>query len=141
MIIIANALRFRHVPLHKPKGDDIEMAKYQNGNLSRLGQYAGGITVLGAVFFFFVRLEATVQQVDDLQRSNLQNRMTTIETRMTEIETQFCEGDNVRNLIHSYDLRIEAMLWNKAFKSPLPISQAFYPAIGRCQTEAITTSH
>lgn len=52
---------------------------------------------------------------------------------MIEIETQFCGNDVVRNLMHASDLRIQALLWNKSFPgSQLPISNAYYPAIGKC---------
>jgi hypothetical protein len=53
---------------------------------------------------------------------------------LVEVETQFCAEDAMRNLMHANDLRDFAMLWGKTMGSELPISNAFYPQIGRCQS-------
>jgi hypothetical protein len=62
---------------------------------------------------------------------------------LVEIETQFCAADTVRNLMHANDLRVESMLWQKAFdgQSQYPIVNAFYPRIGRCQNGGTVDGH
>ena len=52
---------------------------------------------------------------------------------LVEVETQFCAEDAMRNLMHANDLRDFSMLWNKSMGTDLPISNAYYPNIGRCQ--------
>lgn len=60
---------------------------------------------------------------------------------LIEIETQFCGQDNLRSQIHAQDLRIEAMLWKKLFGEEMPISNAFYARVGRCNGGSTTDSH
>ena len=48
---------------------------------------------------------------------------------LAEIETQFCASDSTRNLMHANDLRNIAVLWEKEFDRPYPITNAYYPTI------------
>lgn len=50
-------------------------------------------------------------------------------TSLREVETQFCAADQTRNLMHAYDMRVEALLWEKSFASRLPTDNAYYPTI------------
>lgn len=89
--------------------------------------------LVAGTFWFFVSLQSTADKVQKLDEAKLDSRLTKLETSMIEIETQFCGNDVVRNLMHANDLRIQAMLWNKTFPgSQLPISNAYYPTIGKC---------
>ncbi len=62
--------------------------------------------------------------------------MASIHRDLVEIETQFCAEDALRNLMHANDLRDFAMLWAKTMGGELPIANAYYPHIGRCQADA-----
>jgi hypothetical protein len=55
---------------------------------------------------------------------------------MVEIETQFCSEDAIRNLMHANDLRDFSVLWAKVMGGELPISNAYYPHVGRCEADA-----
>lgn len=66
--------------------------------------------------------------------NSLQAEQARVKAAMIEIETQFCAEDNTRNLTHANDLRLLAMLWKKGFGDDLPIGNAFYARIGRCQS-------
>lgn len=50
--------------------------------------------------------------------------------KLVEIETQFCASDIVRNLLHASDMRLQAMLWAKAYPGEkIPTDNAFYPRV------------
>jgi hypothetical protein len=130
----------------------VSEASPANGNGTKWwGTYApiaaAVFVVGGSIITFFVQigtLSFQVAQISDRQ-STIERRLSQLETKannsqvdraqirsdLREVETQFCEGDNVRNLMHANDMRIQAMLWGKAFGSPLPTDNAFYPFV--CQ--------
>lgn len=62
-----------------------------------------------------------------------------LSAKLVEIETQFCASDIVRNLIHAHDMRIQALLWTKAYSGEhMPTDNAFYPHICNRQSSTDT---
>ncbi len=55
--------------------------------------------------------------------------MSVIRRDLREIETQFRATDQIRNIMHANDMRVQAMLWKKSFGSEYPIDNAYYPTI------------
>lgn len=125
-----------------------------NGNGTKWwGTYApiaaAVVIIAGSIITFFVQigtLSYQMAQVSDRQTA-IERRVGNLETMannsqvdraglrsdLREIETQFCEADNVRNLMHANDLRAQAMLWEKTFGNIYPIDNTFYPFV--CQRE------
>lgn len=99
-----------------------------------------GFVILGAMFGLFMTATNAFTMA-----SSLQSRVATMETlihaneieisvqraQLTEIETQFRASDQVRNVMHANDLRVESMLWQKSFGTPYPIGNAYYPTIAQ----------
>lgn len=50
---------------------------------------------------------------------------------LTEIETQFRAEDETRNMMHLYDLRQIALLWEKVFGQRFPTDANYFPDIGK----------
>lgn len=65
--------------------------------------------------------------IDRIQ--SIRTEQTKLSAALTEIETQFCASDHVRNLMHANNMRMEAMLWHKAFGESMPTDNAYYPMI------------
>ena len=127
---------------------------HPNGNGAKWWQtwapVAGaGVIVGGSIITFFVQIGTLTFQVGQIntRQDSFERRLSRVEemangsqvdraqlrSDLREVETQFCEGDNVRNLMHANDLRIQSMLWNKVFASEYPTANAFYPFV--CQRE------
>lgn len=78
-----------------------------------------------------VALEANLAATQE-RRARLATEMAALQRNLVEVETQFCAEDALRNLMHANDLRDLSILWLKAMGSELPISNAYYPSIGKC---------
>jgi hypothetical protein len=50
---------------------------------------------------------------------------------LCEVETQFRADDQTRNLMHANEMRIDSMLWKRAFGSEYPTDNAYYPTIAQ----------
>lgn len=61
------------------------------------------------------------------------NQLSVICADLVEVETQFKASDQVRNLMHTNDLRIQAMLWNKIFMGIYPVGDPYLPTIAQDQ--------
>jgi hypothetical protein len=62
----------------------------------------------------------------------------TLYSKMDEIETQFCEMDSIHNLMHAYDMRMQAVLFDKLFPdSKWPTDNSYYPSIGKCHDSSV----
>ena len=73
------------------------------------------------------RLNELGHQIDVLQLAD-----TELSTKLVEVETQFRASDQLRNLMHANEMRIESVLWRKAFpEAPLPTDNAYYPTIAK----------
>lgn len=48
-----------------------------------------------------------------------------------KISSEFCGDDQIRNLMHANELRIEAILWSKVFTTTYPTDNTYYPTL--CQ--------
>lgn len=98
------------------------------------------IVVFGAIMALYMMATSAYQKAESLERRMMvievlaaQNRtdVSVIRSDMAEIDTQLRASIDDRNLGHAWDLRIDAMLWEQAFKgkSHLPIDNAVYPNI------------
>lgn len=74
------------------------------------------------------RVDRLSTEVSD-QRSQLD----TICADLKEVETQFRASDQVRNLMHTNDLRIESMLWRKTFGADYAVGDPYLPTIAQEQ--------
>jgi hypothetical protein len=128
------------------------VADAPGGNGSRWMQWvpaiAGAFMILASVLGWFVtvtHLQDTVAihegrigtleakaDVSLRDRAQLDSSVAAIQRDLIEIETQFCESDNIRNLMHANDLRSTAMLWQKVFGEEYPTNNVFYPRVGKC---------
>lgn len=106
-----------------------------------------GSIILGSLFWLNTQIVTLSRETEDLKAQLVaQNlRVERLDTRlqqaqtaigvmgsdMKEIDTQLRASVDDRNLSHAWDLRIQAMLWEKAFggKSHLPTDNAVYPNI------------
>lgn len=52
-------------------------------------------------------------------------------SQLKEVETQFRASDQVRNLMHVDTLRIQSMLWRKAFGADYPTGNVYLPTIAQ----------
>lgn len=123
-----------------------------NGNgTARIGAWASvigtGLIVLGSLFWLNTQIVDQAHAVADLKAryealdrrhaasdqaaQELTQRVVKLEEHQTEIETQLRATDQIRNLMHTSDLRIQSMLWEQAFKgkSHYPTDNAYYPSI------------
>jgi hypothetical protein len=122
------------------------MADSGTNGASRFGLWTGivasAIVLLGAiggVFYVAFQGQANTSSVNDIKlridriedRQNMADgKINSQADALVEIETQFCATDIVRNLMHANDMRIQSMLWAKAYPgSVLPTDNAYYPTI------------
>lgn len=112
---------------------------------------AVALPIMASLVAFLVQVGQLSYNVSQLDASNrdLQRRVEKLDEaaagqridaakaqeRLTEIETQFRASDQVRNLMHANDLRMQSMLWKKAFGQDYPIANAYYPTIARQPAE------
>jgi len=124
-----------------------------NGALGRVTTLitaaASIVALLVALIAFFVKIANLETAVGSLQaradrieaamdagtqrNSKTREDVVALQRDIIETESQLCAQDTVRNLTHAADLRVMAMLWRKAFAEEFPVSNTFYPQIGRCQ--------
>jgi len=106
------------------------------------------VAVGGALLTLLLNINSISNSVTSLQgdRDRLYSRVSVLETQnatlgatvagmardFVELESQFCAEDAVRNLTHAHDLRDMGVLWKRVLGDELPLSNAYYPAIGRC---------
>lgn len=106
-----------------------------------------GILVVGSMIGLLVQIASLSYSVGDLRtrNENLEKQVASLEIaaserrlqiakleeHQTEIETQMRSADQVRNLMHANDLRVQSLLWEQAFKdkSHYPTDNAYYPSI------------
>lgn len=75
------------------------------------------------------QLNTRVRALESANASRV-TQLSVLDARMVEIETQFCSRDNISNIMHAFDLRLEAMLWAKVFQGSIfPTDNAFYPKV------------
>lgn len=144
-------------PRGPPLGNEKRMAESSNGNGNGNGNsvkswqwmipvVSVASIITGALIAFFVNMSSLGSQTSSLnartsaleQNYNqmaeremiLRTNNATMEAKLLEVETQFCGEDHVRNLTHSQDLRLMAMLWRKVYPDgELPTSDTYYPQI------------
>lgn len=119
------------------------MTASPNGN-ARWGMWASVAAalavILGGALTFYLRAESGYQKalaleerVSFLEKSvqASQTDISVIHADMREIDTQLRASIDDKNLSHAWDLRVESVLWEQAFKghSHLPIDNAVYPNI------------
>ena len=75
-------------------------------------------------------IDARLNALEVSERSD-QLDLTKLVRDQNQIATQFCGDDTIRNLMHSNELRVEAMLWQKVFSTNYPTDNAYYPTL--CQ--------
>lgn len=108
----------------------------------------GAVGVFAAILNFFIQIHTNSADIDELKAEIARlhtdigqaradstrdhDQITTLELSLREIETQFCAADAKVALFHSYDLRFEAVFYEKLFGIPLPIANAVYPQVGHC---------
>ena len=121
------------------------MAENKNG-VSQLGLWlsvaiavAMLLGMIGSVFYvaFEVRADSVLIEAqnvviraaqDQIRQLQLQNN--SLEVSMNEVETQFCADDQMRNVMHAVDMRVQSLLWQKAYPgTTMPPDNAYYPTI------------
>lgn len=128
----------------------------ENGNGASKRQF--WITTAIAAFFVVLPLIGYITQLASISNTvstntgrlkdhdssiyNLQIQVNTLQTQLSsarqalkEIETQFCAEDDMRNTLHSSDLRFEAQIYEKLFGERFPLDGTYYAHIGRCQQQ------
>ena len=85
------------------------------------------------------RATVAMQEITDLRRQvnalesgagTTKNELVAVQSSLTEIETQFEAADQIRNLMHANELRVESLLWQKTFAgTSFPTDNAYYPSI------------
>ena len=114
-----------------------------------IASVAGILVVIGgALLTLLLNINTLGNQVESLRNeaSRIAARVASLETQnaakdtvlagmgrdQIELESQICAEDAVRNLARANDLRDMGVLWQKVLGDPLPLGNAYYPAIGRC---------
>ena len=72
-------------------------------------------------------LEATRLRIRDLEHG-VNTTAAQLEERLKEVETQFRWETNEATIINAYNTRVDGILWNEIFGSPLPL--LYSPKIG-----------
>lgn len=98
-----------------------------------------GVVVVPMIGLFIVASSANAEAVElksrvdkmDVQISSDRIELAQMRSSLVEIETQFRATDQVRNVIHANDLRVQSMLWRKSFGQDYPIGNAYYPSIAQ----------
>lgn len=126
-----------------------------NGTTARWSLVLGAalflLTLMGGIITFIIQVNQAANQaaMNATETANLKasysiiiERLGAIRTEqagiqrdLVEIGTMFCAEDGMRNLTHASDLRLMAMLWQKSMGAELPVSNAYYPKVGKCGTE------
>lgn len=55
-------------------------------------------------------------------------RITALEVQLTEVETQFKAADDYRNINLTSQMRLNSLMWQKAYGEPFP-SEMYFPSI------------
>jgi hypothetical protein len=106
--------------------------------VAAVGLASAGITGAYQLISMTTEVRVLTQEKDSLagmvnrQRADIATLALEVnrqKSALIEIETQFCATDNMRNIIHANDLRIQAMVWRKVFGDELPTANAFYPRV------------
>lgn len=98
-----------------------------------------GVVVVPMIGLFIVASGAsseTAELKSRVDRMEVQIGVESIEiaqmrSSLVEIETQFRASDQVRNLMHANDLRIQSLLWKKSFGVDYPTGNSYYPTIAQ----------
>lgn len=100
------------------------------------------VVVLGAMMTLYVQVNTAYTTAQELQArvdrisasmAASQGQITQLCASMVEIETQFRASDQVRNLMHIGDLRVQSLLWQKAFGREYPVVAPYLPSIAQEQ--------
>lgn len=118
-----------------------------NGNGYSRWQLWVSIAALGAVVFSAIvglswaansaygkamELQGRLDRMEETVSAN-RAQFAQVCSALVEIETQFRASDQVRNLMHTNDLRIQAMLWRKSFGEEYPVGDPYLPTIAQDQ--------
>jgi hypothetical protein len=76
--------------------------------------------------------DARIERLTDTVNTN-RAQLAQVCSALVEVETQFRASDQVRNLMHTNDLRIQAMLWHKAYAADYPVGDPYLPTIAQDQ--------
>jgi hypothetical protein len=95
--------------------------------------------MIGSVFYvaFEVRADSVLIEAQSIlihtsqdELRSLQLKLNSLEVAMNEVETQFCADDQMRNIMHANDMRLQSLLWQKTYPgTTLPTDNAYYPTI------------
>lgn len=121
----------------------------ETNGTARLGVWVSalgtGALILGALFVLYSQVSTTYATTNDLKERverlsaevvTNRTQITQLCSELTEVETQFRASDQVRNLMHTNDLRVEAMLWHKTYGQEYPVSDPYLPTIAQDQPNA-----
>lgn len=110
--------------------------------VSITGAVVAVLIFIGSLMTMYAQLVATERTADDLkervdrmavQFNDTRSQLTTVCADLKEIETQFRATDQVRNLMHANDLRIQSLLWQKVYAAPYPAENPYLPTIAQDQ--------
>lgn len=113
--------------------------------VSITGAVVAVLIFIGSLMTMYAQLVATERTADDLKErvdrmaleiASQRVQIVTLTASQTEIDTQLRASIDDDNKSLAWQLRIDAMLWEKSFdgKSHLPIDNAFYPNIANGQS-------
>lgn len=144
------------MPTRKPRRKKRVSADAQNGQqrrwqliISIIGAAAVLLGIFGSIISFFVQIgtlsAASTTQADHIaslekrlananqQIGTLNIQATKQQSALVEIEVQFCATSHVMNLMHAFDIRTEALLWDKTFGATFPTAPVYLPVL--CKQE------
>lgn len=79
------------------------------------------------------QLNERLRAIENAMSTNMADRKSVeagLKASLVEVETQFCASDQIRNLMHANDLRVQSVLWQHAGSlGDYPTANAYYPSI------------
>jgi hypothetical protein len=120
------------------------MAEGNGNGTARWSAWAGigtlALALIGSLFVLYATAIGAAKDVSALSSrvsaletevSVQRTEITVLKTQNVETETQFRAADQLRNLMHLSDLRVESLLWKKTFGTDYPIGEPYLPTIAR----------
>lgn len=101
-----------------------------------------GVILLGSMMTLYVQVNTAYTTANDLkervdrlsvQLTDARSQLTTVCADLKEVETQFRATDQIRNLMHANDLRVQSLLWQKVYAAPYPAENPYLPTIAQDQ--------
>jgi len=101
-----------------------------------------GVVLAGALVTLYVQVNTAYTTANDLkdrvdrltvQFTEARSQLSIVCADLKEVETQFRATDQVRNLMHANDLRIQSLLWQKVYGAPYPAENPYLPTIAQDQ--------